>query len=190
MIVAFYAISAAVLVLAWIAVTNPNLVRAALALALSFFSLAGIFWLLGSPFVAVLQLVVNAGAIPIVTIFIVMMTRSKYARALRSTLIAAITLALPFAAASLLFFNPSALGMQASPSFLSVERLGAEMLSVRGRSLELSDGSSLEIQAGSIIAFEATAIVLLVAFVAAIIIAKRDDSESLEANANEGSADA
>ena len=175
MIVAFYILSALIVGLAVLAVTASNLVRAALALAFSFFSVAGIFWLLGSPFLAVLQLVINAGAIPIVTIFIVMMTQSRVSR-LKSPLSAvwALLVAVPFTVGVLLFLPPATVGTPLVP--LGVERLGVELLSERGRVVTLSDGGIVTVQGGAILAFEATALVLLVALVGAVLLARREDA--------------
>ncbi len=188
MIVAFYILSALIVGLAVLAVTANNLVRAALALAFSFFSVAGIFWLLGSPFLAVLQLVINAGAIPIVTIFIVMMTQSRVSR-LRSPLAAvwALLVAVPFAVGVLLFLPSATVGTPLVP--LEVEHLGVELLSERGRVVTLSDGGIVTVQSGAILAFEATALVLLVALVGAILLARREDravrSRSVQQDSNQ-----
>lgn len=182
-LVAFYILSSLIIVFALISVLASNLVRAALALAFSFFMISGIFWVLGSPFVAVLQLVVNAGAIPIVTIFIVMMTRSRYSRATIPKTMWALVLCIPLALAALNFLPNAATGSlsnsqtnQITP--LSIERLGIELLSIRGRTVTqhtgANDGEAYTTIAGSILAFEATALVLLVAFIGAIILAKHE----------------
>lgn len=170
---AFYIIATIAIGFAVVAVTATNLVRAALSLAFSFFTLAGVFWILGSPFVAIQQLVVNAGAIPIVTIFIVMMTRSRSEPLKKMTVpIVALLVAIPLLIAALTFI-PSPLGQPSTTTALSTEQLGAELLSQRGSELELSTGT-LTVQGGTILAFEATAVILLVAFVGAIILARRE----------------
>jgi len=180
-LIVFYILSALIITFALAAVLFPNLVRAALALAFCFFAVAGLFWLLGSPFLAVLQLVVNVGAIPIVTIFIVMMTRSRYARAKLSTL----WWSLPVAGVGLLTLrfllgNSSA---SSSSHYLTTERLGIELLSIRGREVEASSGA-FSVTTGTILAFEVTALVLLVAFVGAIILAQREDMNEVAEHVN------
>lgn len=178
-LIAFYILSALIVGLALISVLASNLVRAALALAFSFFMISGIFWILGSPFVAVLQLVVNAGAIPIVTIFIVMMTRSRYSRASVPKTLWAVVLCIPLAFVAINYLpsnNVKQLGVTQTEQItpLSIEHLGIELLSIRGRTVTDSSGESYQTVTGSILAFEATAIVLLVAFVGAIILAKHE----------------
>jgi NADH-quinone oxidoreductase subunit J len=57
-------------------VTTRNLVHAALYLILSLFGVAGFFVLLSAPFLAAVQILVYIGAIAILIIFAVMLTRS------------------------------------------------------------------------------------------------------------------
>ncbi len=169
---AFYMISAVIIAFAILAVTTANLVRAALALAFCFFAVAGIFWILGSPFIAALQLVVNAGAIPIVTIFIVMMTRSGYSK----TNFLAILWTIPIVIALTLvalntFLSINTINARANP--LSIKELGVELLSVRGKEVSLGAGESLIVKGGSVVVFEITAILLLVSLVGSIILARK-----------------
>jgi NADH-quinone oxidoreductase subunit J len=71
--VLFY-ISAAVAVICTImAITNLNAVHALLYLIVSLLSLALIFFLLGAPFAAALEVIVYAGAIMVLFVFVVMM---------------------------------------------------------------------------------------------------------------------
>ena len=176
---AFYLIALTAVAMAVLAVTSSNLVRASLALAFCLFSLAGIFWLLGSPFMAALQLLINAGAIPITTIFMVLMTHSRFSR-LRSPLsaIAGLLVALPVLIASLVFVSSRATG-GAQPTPLGLERLGVELLSQRGATHTLSTGETMIVQGGTIVAFQVAAVILLVALVGAIIIAFRPGETTL-----------
>jgi NADH:ubiquinone oxidoreductase subunit 6 (subunit J) len=57
-------------------VTTRNLIHGALYLILSLFGVAGIFVLLSAPFLAAVQVLVYIGAIAILIIFAVMLTRS------------------------------------------------------------------------------------------------------------------
>jgi NADH-quinone oxidoreductase subunit J len=58
-----------------VVVTNRNLFHAALAMMLAFFGVAGFYVLLEAPFLAASQLLVYIGAISILIIFAIMMTR-------------------------------------------------------------------------------------------------------------------
>lgn len=57
-------------------VTSHNLIHSALYLILSLFGVAGLFILLAAPFLAAVQVLVYIGAIAILIIFAVMLTRS------------------------------------------------------------------------------------------------------------------
>jgi NADH-quinone oxidoreductase subunit J len=77
MVIAFY-IAAAVAVLATILVISCyNIVHALLYLVISFLSVAVVFFVLGAPFVAALEVIVYAGAIVVLIIFVIMMLNLK-----------------------------------------------------------------------------------------------------------------
>jgi NADH:ubiquinone oxidoreductase subunit 6 (subunit J) len=71
----FWIVSAVCLLAAIMVVTKPNLVHAALYLVLTLFCVAVLFVLLDSGFFAVIQVLVYIGAIAILVLFMVMMTR-------------------------------------------------------------------------------------------------------------------
>jgi NADH-quinone oxidoreductase subunit J len=73
--VVFIVLSFVALFGAVIAVTNRNLFRAALALVLSFIGVAGFYILLEAELLAMFQLLVYVGAISILIIFAVMLSR-------------------------------------------------------------------------------------------------------------------
>jgi len=71
----FLIIAVVTLVAAFLVVTTPNLVHAALWLILTLFGVAATFVLLNATFLAVVQVVVYIGAIAILMIFAIMLTR-------------------------------------------------------------------------------------------------------------------
>lgn len=71
----FILLSLFTLVAAWVVVTNHNLFHAALALMASFLGVAGLYILLDAGFLAAAQLLVYIGAISILIIFAIMLTR-------------------------------------------------------------------------------------------------------------------
>jgi NADH:ubiquinone oxidoreductase subunit 6 (subunit J) len=71
----FLAISAFTLIMALLVVTRRNLFHAALALMASFLGVAGLYVLMDAGFMAAAQLLVYIGAISILLIFAIMMTR-------------------------------------------------------------------------------------------------------------------
>ena len=77
MVIAFY-IAAVVAVLATIMVISSyNIVHALLYLVISFLAVAVVFFVLGAPFVAALEVIVYAGAIVVLIIFVIMMLSLK-----------------------------------------------------------------------------------------------------------------
>lgn len=71
----FIVISAFTLIMAVVVVVDRNLFRAAIAMMATFLGVAGLYVLLEAGFLAVAQLLVYIGAISILVIFAIMMTR-------------------------------------------------------------------------------------------------------------------
>ena len=74
--IVFILIAAMTLAAAFLVVTSRNLVHAALWLVLALFGVAGTFVVLSAGFLAVVQVVVYIGAIAILMIFAIMLTRN------------------------------------------------------------------------------------------------------------------
>ena len=73
----FYAIAALILTATAFAVTRRNMVYAVIYLVLSFFGSAMLFYLLGAPFLAALEIIIYAGAIMVLFLFIIMMLHTE-----------------------------------------------------------------------------------------------------------------
>jgi NADH-quinone oxidoreductase subunit J len=73
----FYVLAAVILVTTGIAITRRNLVHAVVYLVLSFFGSAVMFYLFGAPLLAVLEVIIYAGAIMILFLFIIMMVKTE-----------------------------------------------------------------------------------------------------------------
>jgi len=76
----FYLISAAVIGATAMAITRRNLVHAVVYLILSYFGTAILFYLFGAPLLAALEIIVYAGAIMVLFLFVVMMIRLEPSR--------------------------------------------------------------------------------------------------------------
>ncbi|HGY10502.1 MAG TPA: NADH-quinone oxidoreductase subunit J [Oceanithermus profundus] len=149
---AFYALAAFTLVFALFAVTTANMVRAAFSLAVTFFLIAGLYLLLGSPALAAVQFMVNASAIPIMTLFIIMMTQSRRSAAPRSWQVGVGFLA---AAVALVFFRSAVVHGEGRVAPVSPEALGTNLLQA------------------ALLPFEVASVLLLLAMVGAIVLARR-----------------
>ena len=71
----FYVLAAIILITTGIAITRRNLVHVVVYLVFSFFGSAMIFYLFGAPLLAVLEVIIYAGAIMILFLFIIMMVK-------------------------------------------------------------------------------------------------------------------
>ena len=76
--VIFYLLGTVILAATAMAVTRRNLVHAVLYLVISFFGSAMLFYLLGAPFLAALEIIIYAGAIMILFLFIIMMISMEH----------------------------------------------------------------------------------------------------------------
>lgn len=71
---AMFYISAGVAVLATVMViTSYNMIHALIYLIVSFLAIAVVFFVLGAPFIAALEIIIYAGAIVVLVIFVIMM---------------------------------------------------------------------------------------------------------------------
>ena len=71
--VIFYVIGIIILIATALAITRRHVVHAVIYLAISFLGTALLFYLLGTPFLAVLEVIIYAGAIVVLFLFIIMM---------------------------------------------------------------------------------------------------------------------
>lgn len=75
--VTFYIASAVAILSTIMVITRFNMVHALLYLVVSFLAIAVIFFVLGAPFIAALEVIVYAGAIVVLIIFVIMMLNLK-----------------------------------------------------------------------------------------------------------------
>ena len=73
----FLVISAVEIITAMLVVTAKKLMWAAFWLALSLVTISGIYILFQSEFVAIIQILVYAGAVPVIFLFGIMLTRTR-----------------------------------------------------------------------------------------------------------------
>lgn len=162
--IVFLIIAAVTLVSSLLVVTSPRLVHAALWLVLSLGGVAAIFVLLNANFLAVVQVVIYIGAIAILIIFAVMLTRRVMAdsgpQLNRTWWLAGLVALILFGGLMALFVQTPSL-MSATPG-----TLGAPDVS-------LSDlGRSLVDVNRYMVPFEIASVLLLAAMIGAILIAR------------------
>lgn len=168
--IVFIVISFLTLLTAWLVVTDRNLFHAALALMGSFLGVAGLYVMLDAGFLAAAQLLVYIGAISILLIFAIMMTR----RLMQTTetafnsqwVLGGITSLVLFAVISFVVLQvwtlqPGAGSMGAAPQVSeavlrdSVNQLGIALVSVDQY----------------VLPFEVASVLLLAAMIGAIVVA-------------------
>jgi len=73
MIFLFYLAAVVALVSTYMVITRLNIVHALLYMVVSLLAVAAVFFLLGAPFIAALEVIIYAGAIMVLFIFVIMM---------------------------------------------------------------------------------------------------------------------
>jgi NADH-quinone oxidoreductase subunit J len=157
----FYSCAALAVVSAVVVIAQKNPVYSAFALIVTLCSLAAIFGLLGSPFIAVLQVIVYAGAIMVLFLFVLMLLNvkreedvpSRGSRALGGVALALVT--------------------------LLVAQVGTVLLRVRTLPAAGFDASTRKMaetlfSAHFVYVFEATSVLILAALVGAVVLAKKE----------------
>lgn len=143
------------------AVLLPNIVHATLSLVVTLLGVAGIFLLLGSEFLALVQVLIYGGAIIIVFLFALMLTRIEdFARLTdhRQWPIAAVVAGLTFVLLAAAVVNT---GVRTEPERQSVEfsRLGETLFTQWA------------------VPFEVASLVLLVALIGAVVLVRRSGGQ-------------
>jgi len=156
----FYLFAVLALGGALLVVGQRNPTYSALALIVTLCSLSAIFGLLGSPFIAVLQVVVYAGAIMVLFLFVIMLLNAQAEPE-------------PQVPRRLLKRVGSLLAL-----FLLVE-VGAilakgQALSLRPLSPSIQNMARVLFSEGYLYVFEATSVLILAALVGAVTLAKKD----------------
>ena len=167
----FYALAAVTVIGALLVVSQKNPVYSVLSLILSFFGLAGLYVLLEAPFVAVVQIIIYAGAIMVLFLFTVMLLNvpredaSEWDR-------------------SHPLYRPMALRIGAVLAVLLALELGWALSRTPGLGVGVADdqpAQSSVAELGRVLftdymfAFEVTSILIIASMVGAVVLARRRD---------------
>ena len=165
----FYTFAAVTVIGALLVVSQKNPVYSVLSLILAFFGLAGLYVLLEAPFVAVVQIIIYAGAIMVLFLFVVMLLnvpREDAAEWDRSHPL----------------YRPAAVRMGAALAVLMAFELGWALSRTSGLAEGISDqhaGTSSVTDLGRVLftdymfSFEVTSILIIVAMVGAVVLARK-----------------
>jgi len=160
-----YAFAALMIVSAVMTITHRNPLKAALFLVVSFFALSGIYLILGAQFIAAIQILVYAGAIMVLVLFVIMLLNlgddQLLLKKLRYKHVVAglVTGAILFQIVLVLTWSSSFLQPKADPATI------AEIGTVE------SIGRSLYTH--YVLAFEIVALLLLATIIGAVLLAKK-----------------
>lgn len=149
-------------------VTRRNPIASLMFLMLTFFSLAAIFVLLHAHFIAAVQIIVYAGAILVMFLFVIMLLNLGHDY--RSDLRGGGWIVLSFACAGIVGWAVFR-GLQ-DPAAV-VDRGGEQMIQTSLQELNAVGAIADPLFRRFLVAFELTSILLLVAIVGAVILAKR-----------------
>jgi NADH-quinone oxidoreductase subunit J len=142
-------------------VTSRNIVHAALYLVVALASVAGIYLLLAAPFVAFVQVIIYVGAIVVLLLFGIMLTRAPVGRRVLDNTLRARAGALVVSG-----------GMFAMLTTFLVRAFGGDRIANRAATATAALGTS--IFRNFVLPFEAVSVLLLAALVGAIVLARRD----------------
>lgn len=174
MIIIFYILALMAVVSALMVVTRPNAVHSAMWLVVTFFAVAGLFILQGAEFIAAVQILVYAGGIMVLFLFVIMLVnleevegfvrsrlRLSSAVVLAGLLVVSVAAALRVAdfgsAVPLPQGGVPAAGMLAAPAPTgNLEIMGLKLMTTY------------------LLPFELVSVILLVAVVGAIVLCRRE----------------
>ena len=138
----FYLIGATMVVSTVMAITRKNIVHTVLYLVMSFIGSAMLFYLLGAPLLAAMEVIIYAGAIMVLFLFIVMMltvrAASKLGLSLRELMGIVLVGVFYVGSLALLYMkSPSQADQALAPASASPEAFGAYLFSYHWLSVEL-----------------------------------------------------
>lgn len=146
-----------------VTISSKNPVVSAMALVVQFFMLAGLYLTLNAQFIAVIQILVYAGAIMVLVVFVIMLLNLGDEEKLKENFNLRIGIAIAFAFVFLLQFLTIFL---TKPSGLS-------NLAPNSITQGTVEGIGQELYTNYLLPFIAISIVLVAAIVGAVILAKR-----------------
>jgi NADH-quinone oxidoreductase subunit J len=166
--IAFYTLAAFILGFAVLVVTTKNTVHSVLFLVLNFLFVAALYVLLGAEFLAVIQILVYAGGIVVLYLFVVMLVNLKRPPEAHQDPRRMTKLGFGLAAAVLVELGAIATYGAASPPAAATAANAA--IPVSGNTEQVG----WLLYTSYLIPFEIASMLLLVAMIGAIILAKRE----------------
>ena len=170
--VAFYFLSACILGFALLVVSTKDTVHSVLFLVLDFLFIAALYVLLGAPFVGAIQVLVYAGGIVVLYLFVVMLVNLKRPPEAHQDPHRLTKIGLGLSAAVLVEFGAIAFWGYArpGPAVAASAAAAAARIPVAGNTEQVG----WLLYTSYLIPFEIASMLLLVAMIGAIVLAKRE----------------
>ncbi|MFQ5767035.1 MAG: NADH-quinone oxidoreductase subunit J [Acidobacteriota bacterium] len=177
MVFIFYILAMVAVFSAVMVVTRPNAVHSAMWLVLTFFGVAGLFLLQGAEFIAAVQILVYAGGIMVLFLFVIMLVniervtgfvraRGRMAAALTLTFLMVVMVGTALMAAG----SPAAVGIPDG----GIVNLQPAVSLVPGVAPGNLEAIGMSLMTSYLLAFELVSVVLLVAVIGAIVLCRRE----------------
>lgn len=166
----FAALALASILAALLTITAPAPIASALYLVVTLFSVAGLYVLLAAPFVAAIQVIVYAGAVLVLILFVIMLLNLKPLEE---------KLPIPWHVTGIIIA-----GLILLTAFLTIMSVS----SLLPASSSVPDGYGTVAEIGKILftkylyAFEAVSVLLLLAVIGAVALIRKPDTEGTDAN--------
>ena len=166
----FYVVAGIVVASAFLAITLRNLFHCALFLALTMFGISGVFLYLNSEFIAAVQVLIYVGAVTVLLIFGIMLTRNvmdEKARVMNNQVFLALVTAGVVTGIVFAAIHQSTFCLNNHP--LAAAAVVTDHTDVYSLGIEL-----IRPEKGFAFAFEFVSVLLLSALVGAIVVARKD----------------
>jgi len=168
--IAFYTLAAFILGFAMMVVITKDTVHSVLFLVLDFLFVAALYVLLGAPFLAAIQILVYAGGIVVLYLFVVMLVNLKRAPEAHQDPHRRTKLGFGLSAAVLLELCAIAVFSNAQPAPAAAATNALAAMPVSGNTEQVG----WLLYTSYLIPFEIASMLLLVAMIGAIVLAKRE----------------
>jgi NADH-quinone oxidoreductase subunit J len=164
--IAFISLSLVAVLGGILLINLTKVVHMVIALVFTFISVAGIYVMLSAEFVAVVQILIYSGAITIIMLFGIMLTKHDDQSVEKTSLLRKLVL------------------MLAIGGFAFAVYMGIYNLDIPAQQTNLHENNTeqigLALYSKYVIPFELTSVILLVALVGAIVLAKKDEPEEAD----------
>ena len=166
----FWILAALAVIASLLVIGQRNAMYSVLLLIVSFGALSGLYVLLGAPFVAAIQIIIYAGAIMVLFLFVVMLLNAQH-----ESQVAGSEARFSGGAFARRFGAALAIAL-AIELGLAIRQLQATPFGGEGRPASTVRDIGLRLFRDYSFAFEATSVLILVAMVGAIVLARKERS--------------